>query len=223
MNKKLILGLVMAVMLGGCSILEDEGKPKKEAVQQKLEQDYVDPYLDDNPIELGLYINDGGTRNLVSTYTEDFVKNIDIVSLEVYYTKEETISGNQKKIWNDYYQNYEDIDGYKIGYYISFMVGDDEISQRILKPSDGNSIYDYVQIYLYDDINQGDGFYIHITDEEMVDDSILSSIKLTGSTKSDEITGSIKVMAFTYDGDNDFDGDGLYRGNSSYEVVINEN
>ena len=170
-----------------------------------------------------MYVNNGGVRNLVSTYNGNFSEYTDIVSLEVYYTKEETISGNQKKLWNNYYQNYKNIDGYKIGYYDSFMVGDDEINQIILKPSDGNSIYDYIQIYLYDDINQGEGFYIHIIDEEIVDSSILTSIKLTGSEKISEVTGPIKVRVFTYDGENDFDSDGLYRGNCSYEVVINKN
>lgn len=218
MNKKTILSIIIVVFLSGCSIFK-ESEPKKKIVQEKQEQDYADPYIDTNPIELGMYVNDSGSRTLIKTYNSSFILNQDIVSLEVYYTRENSFYGNQKVLWNKYYQNYEDIDGYKIGYYISFIVGEETLGKTILKPSDGDSIYDYIQVYLYDDINQGEGIYSHITDGEMTDNTILSSIKLTSSTKIDDVVGPIKVMAFSYS-DSDFNGDGTYRGQSSYEVII---
>lgn len=221
MNKKIILGLVVVTVLTGCSLFE-ETKPKKEMKQEKQVQDYVEPYVDDNPIEVGLYVNNEGSRTLVTDYSYDIDSSKDLVSLEVYYSRDETMSGSQKILWNNYYQNYQDIDKYKIGYYVSFEVNGEEIKTMILKPSDGNSIFNYVQIYLYDDINQGDGFYIHITDEEMTEDSILTSIKLTAGASFNEVSSSIRVKAFTYDSEDDFDEDGLYRGSSSYEVVIDK-
>lgn len=219
MSKKIILVFLAMMILTGCS-LKKNLKPKKEMIQDKQIQDYVEPYVDDNPIFLGMYINNKGMRNLVSSYDSELTQYKDIVSLEVYYTKDELLTGNQKELWNYYYQSYEGVENKKIGYYIYFEVMEEKFERMILKPSDGDSIFDYIQIYLYDDINQDGGYYDHITDSEVREDSIFSSIKLTASTRISEITSSIKVKVFTYDED-DFDEDGLYRGNSYYEVIIN--
>ena len=77
-----------------------------------------------------------------------------------------------------------------------------------------------MQIYLYDDVNQKDGaWYSHITEEEYNDNSILTSIKLTGSTFTNEITSDIILTVFTYDED-DFDENNQYRGISKDKITI---
>lgn len=224
MIKNLFFYFFIICFLSGCSVLEENGsKSKKEIVQEKMVQDYVDPYIDDNPIELGLYVYQNKVRTLKNSYDGDFIKGQDIVSFEVYYTKDEILTGNQKSLWNQYYKNYQDIDSYKIGYYISFQVGEETYEKLILRPSDTGSIFDYVQIYLYDDIHQESGWYDHVDEVEMKDETILTSIKLTSSTNIDKITSPITLMAFTYDGEDDFDVDNRYRGNSFAEVIVNRN
>lgn len=218
-SKKILIGIVI-IFLVGCSIKEEDNF-KEEMVKDNVIKNYVEPYVDDNPIILGGYLSNGNNKTLVSSYDSNLSLYQDIVSFEIYYTKEESLSGSQKNLWNTYYQTYENIDNYKIGYYLSFQVGEETISKLILKPSDGDGIFDYIQVYLYDDINQDGGFYDHVTDEEVTVETIFSSIKLTASTKIDEIVGPIKLVIFTYDSENDFDENGMYRGNSSYEININ--
>lgn len=218
-SKKILIGIVI-IFLVGCSIKEEDNF-KEEMVKDNVIKNYVEPYVDDNPIILGGYLSNGNNKTLVSSYDSNLSLYQDIVSFEIYYTKEESLSGSQKNLWNTYYQTYENIDNYKIGYCLSFQVGEETISKLILKPSDGDGIFDYIQVYLYDDINQDGGFYDHVTDEEVTVETIFSSIKLTASTKIDEIVGPIKLVIFTYDSENDFDENGMYRGNSSYEININ--
>ena len=223
MIRKIFFCYFMSVVLTGCTNLEekDSAKLPKEIVQEKKVEDYVDPYIDDNPINLGVYVYQNGRRNLTKSYDGNFIVGKDIVSFEVYYTTEEILTGNQKKLWNNYYQDYQDINKYKIGYYIYFEVGDEKYEKMILSPSDTSSIFNYVQLYLYDDINQNASWYDHIENDEMMDDTILTSIKLTAGSDIDKITSPINLIAFTYDGDDDFDSNNHYRGNSFFEVVVN--
>lgn len=218
--KKIFICLVI-FLICGCSIQNKKEEPKKqETVQKDEEKDFVEPYVDDNPIELGLYLNQNGSRTLISTYDSDLTLYTDIVSLEVYYTTEETlISGSQKNVWQEYYQKYTEVDAYKIGYHIQFKTNDLEVDKTILSPSDVESFFDYIQIYLYDDIHQDSNWYDHISQDEVTEETRFTSIKLTTSTKIAEIISPITITAFTYDSD-DFDEDGNYRGNSSHQLVI---
>lgn len=50
MNKKIILSFIVVVLLTGCSITE-KTKPKKEVIQERQEQDYTDPYVDEIEID----------------------------------------------------------------------------------------------------------------------------------------------------------------------------
>ncbi|MBQ8681399.1 MAG: hypothetical protein IJ509_00600 [Bacilli bacterium] len=220
MLKKIILSLSIIIILTSCSFKEETSSPKQEKVGDIEEKDYVEPYADENPISLGLYLNENGTKTLISSYNSPLTQYQDIISLEVYYTKDGSFTGNQKQLWHQYYQNYTNIDAYKIGYHIYFETNNDIIDKVILTPSDVESFFDYIQVYLYDDINQNSSWYSHITSEEVTDTTKLTSIKLTASTKIDEITSPITITAFTYDNDIDFDANGQYRGNSSYQLTI---
>ena len=166
--KKLFICLII-FLICGCSIQNKKEEPKKqETVQKDEEKDFVEPYVDDNPIELGLFLNQNGSRTLISTYDSDLTLYKDIVSLEVYYTTEETlISGSQKNVWQEYYQKYTEVDAYKIGYHIQFKTNDLEVDKTILSPSDVESFFDYIQVYLYDDIHQDGNWYNHISQDEV--------------------------------------------------------
>lgn len=219
MIKKIILSIVLVILLTSCTTIKKQEVPQKKEVVQE-EKDYVDPYLDDNPIILGLYQNQKGIKTLITTINSPLTQYKDIASFEVYYTKETTINGNQKTLWTNYYQTYQNIDNYKIGYHISFETTSDKIDKTILTPTDVASFFDYIQIYLYDDINQTSNWYSHITSEEVTEKTKLTSIKLTASTKIDEVMSPITLTAFTYDND-DFDENNHYRGNSKYQITIN--
>lgn len=221
MLKKIIISFIFINTITGCSLLKEQSvKPKQEKVQEKIEQDYADPYLEEEPVNLGVYQNQSGTRTLITSFDSPLTVYQDIASFEVYYTKDTPLIGNQKNLWNIYFQNYENASVYKIGYHINFETTSGIIDKTILSPSDVESFFDYIQIYLYDDINQNSSSYSHITKEEITEETILTSIKLTASTKIDEVTTPITLTVFTYK-NGDFDENNHYIGNSSYQIIIN--
>lgn len=221
--KKIITLFLILLLLTSCNTKIEE-KEKATNKTQEINKNTIqqDTYIDDNPIKLGLYLYTGHNTNrkLTSEYSTNWSLNVDLLSLEVYYTIDDEIPGfNQKQVWNNYYQKYQNIDNYRIGYKIEFTTTEGEISKTILSPNDTNEIYDYIQIYLYDDINQTSSWYDHIDKDEYNESTLLTSIKLTGSTKTDKITSDITLTAFTYDS-GDFDENNEYRGISKYTTMI---
>lgn len=222
--KKIIFIMLSLMLLVGCNKKEEKQDEviddKKENVEPKEEEKYID----NNPIELSFYMYYGKNTNRkrLETYQTPFITGQDLCSLEIYYTKEEMLSINsQKKLWDQYLQNYSNIDNYKIGYKISFTnINNENISKYILSPKDTEDVFNYIQLYLYDDIHVQDGaWYSHVTEDEYNTNTILTSIKLTGGDKASEVTSDITLEVFTYD-DDDFDSDGNYRGKSKATIII---
>lgn len=226
--KKIIIILITLLIITGCNTKKNETTPKDTTKKEseKTSEEVKEDYIDNNPIKLGLYLytNSYTNRKLLTEYSTNWIEGTDLCSLEIYYTTEESIPGtNQKKLWNTYYSNYQNISNYRIGYHISFNTKDNQIEKNILSPQDTGEIFDYIQLYLYDDINQEDGaWYSHITNEQYNENTILTSIKLTGSSKTNEITSDITLTTFTYDKD-DFDENNNYRGNSKTTITIKRN
>ena len=223
--KKILIITCLLLTLTSCSYKTQpiNKKDNKKNITSNVKEEIKDTYIDNNPITLGIYMytNSSTPRYKTNEYKNNWELNVDICSLEIFYTNEDQIPGtNFKNLWNNYYQNYTDINSYKIGYLIEFNTANEgKIKKYIKSPQDTDSIYKYIQLYLYDDIHQDGGWYSHITENEYNNDSILTSIKLTGSTYIDEITSDISLTAFTYD-DDDFDENGEYRGISKQTVII---
>ena len=79
----------------------------------------------------------------------------------------------------------------------------------------------YLYIYLYDDVNQAPNtYYSHLEMKDFNDSTIISSIKLFLAQEGIKITSPITMTVFTYNGDEDFDENNRYRGNSSYTIII---
>lgn len=217
--KKIFIILIVILLLTGCfkkeSELNTNTNNEKKEEGKEIE---TTVYKDDNPIVLGLYIDD----SLVSSYTTDKISGKDIGVFNVYYTRSNKLeSSNIKYNYNKYYNEYENIDKYKIGYIVSFTCGNNIYKEQILDANSTFSLSPYIYIYLYDDINQPDGsWYSHVLPEEVNDDTIYSSIKLFKADKISDITSPITLSAFTYDED-DFDDDNNYIGSSIYTVTIN--
>lgn len=221
--KKIITLFLIILLLSSCnSKIEKKENATNKTQETNKNTIQQDNYIDNNPIKIGMYLyTDSKTnRKLTSEYSTNWYLNVDLLSLEVYYTIDDEIpSSNQKQVWDNYYQKYQNIDNYRIGYKIEFTTTEGEFSKTILSPNDSDEIYDYIQIYLYDDINQTSSWYDHIDKDEYNESTLITSIKLTGSTKTDKITSDITLTAFTYDSD-DFDENNNYLGNSKYTIII---
>ena len=224
MNKVLVF-LIFLVCFTGCNVKEysdiDEDNIINETENTIIENEEVFEYVDNNPIKVGLYIYTNGKRILAETYESYWPIYTDINGFTAYYSNNKEISNARlQNVWKSLYQNYEGISDYKIGYHLKFDTVDGVVSKTILKPSDGNDIYDYIQIYLYDDIHQDSTWYSHMNDSDINDNTIFTTIKLTTSTKIADITSDIELTAFTYNDIDDFDEYGNYRGISSHTTII---
>lgn len=213
--------LVLVLLLVGCSSKDKNNEVVPEEDKSTYEEK-KETYVDDNPIKLGLYLYDstyGNKELLEDTYYTSFVSGKDIDSFEVFFTNDKVVSGNNfKDIWYKYYNNYSDIDNYKIGFNIKFILSDGtDFNGNFLEP-DILKYGDYFFVYLYDDVNQEDNvIYSHL--EKMEDNTLITSIKLHARDGIDKVENII-LTVFTYDGIEDFDSNGNYRGNSSYTIRI---
>ena len=228
MKKLIIIPIILLIIIGyniiqnknsnddnNNQIIKDNLKPSLEIEEDK--------YKDNNPIQIGLYKYYGSYKNreLITEFTNNWNYYHDISSFEVFYIKEETITGkNFQDTFKEYYDRYENINNYKIGYNISFITEEKEINKTILSPKDTEEFFNYLEIYLYDDYHREKGvWYSHTTEEEMNENTLLTSIKLTTGKEINKIISDITLTAFTYDFD-DFDEYGNYKGISKYTIIV---
>lgn len=68
-------------------------------------------------------------------------------------------------------------------------------------------------------MNMESGIHIY-NDNEITDNTLITSMKLTCGSDYKNITSDIYVKAFSYLTNNDFDENGYYRGKSYDEVII---
>lgn len=179
-----------------------------------------------SPDTVGIYIPaaDGtAARTLVTEFAAKRTAKKDIDCFEILASHDARLEGNSfASIWNTAWDAHEGGQDSKIGFVIQFKLSDgNTFTKTILKPGDSKAFYDYLEVYLYDDIHQSGGWYSHLEDEDMTEQTIISSIKLTSGSKIAEV-GEIRLTAFIYTGEECFDADGMYIGDVSTTVVITE-
>ena len=210
--KKIFL-IIFILMAIGCQ-KEEVKEPEKEVTPTPTIT--ATPYLDTNPIKVGIY-KDG---KLLTEYNKKFKSRSDIAIFNIVFTNEEKLPNKSfKTLWKEYYDKYDNIGEYKIGFEIEVEINGEKKVNVMLNPENQHKIYPYLYAYLYDDIHNS-GYYSHVTMETVKDNTIYSSIKLYLHDKTNEITSPITLTVFTYKDDKDFV-DGRYRGNSKYTITIN--
>ncbi len=129
----------------------------------------------------------------------------------------------------NYWSMFPKADEYKIGYYVQIALKSGEtkditIRSALQVPKDPDAyFYKYIEVYLYDDIhlNRGETYATyHLVKKSITPETLMTSIKLHPGVKYKDVTG-IKLMAFVFKDDNDFDpSTGKYIGPVSYEISI---
>ena len=210
--------ICLILSLCGCNQKEDFNKTvsnnNEVVIPEKVQ------YEDRNPIKISIYADND--LKVSDTLSYNWVLKKDIIVLNIFLTEEEKVTGSYyKEIWNKYTsEEYENLN-YKLGWEISFEVNDEKIHKTILKPSDSENFYNYLKIYLYDGVHHEYGeWYSHLLDNEITDNTLITSMKLTCGSEYKNITSDIYVKAFTYLSNDDFDDNGYYRGRSFDEVTI---
>lgn len=215
MIKKTMLFISILFLLTGCINQESKLENKSDNIEETVIED---KYIDNNIVKVSLYNN----RYKVKEYNTTLSNFKDIGVFDVYFTDIDKVDSSNTKInYQKYIKEYDNISNHKIGFYISFTAEDNMIEEVILDPSKQHKMTPYLYIYLYDDINQNPGsYYSHLEEKDMKENTVFSSIKLFLAQEGIKINSPITLTVFTYDGSDDFDEFGMYRGNSSYTINI---
>lgn len=217
------------------NVLNSENNPENKAVEENIDSDKNNikdvtneekndtVKEDDNPITVGLYTQGSGGKILTPEYKSNWNRDEIIGMFYVLYTNKEKVSSNYTTAWNEYYKSYNNIDKYKIGYNIKYTLkSGDIIDKQILKPDDVPSLFSNLQLYLYDDVTPMPGRrYYHMTQPEVTDKTIYTSIKIVAYKETVNVVSNIELTVFTYDSEDDFDKvTGKYIGKSLYKTTI---
>ena len=188
-----------------------------------------------NEKEVRFYVGGGGAMELVSSYSSVWTPDEDIAIFEAINSNEQTIYYDDYYALHESYWNAVDTQTeYKIGYELRFTVGGEEKVYTIREPKDisdnpdlfmGDAALDdvtgYMGAWVYNDIGQT-GTYVHLTQPEMTDGVLMTSIKLRPTPQSDQIS-NFYLKVFSYSSEEEFNSEGRYIGTHGYEIpVINE-
>ena len=216
--KKILLVFLLLFMVG----CQKEDKEEIKRIEKLINdpeptiEPTPTPYVDTNPIKVGIYKN----RKLLKEFNKKFTNQTDIAIFNIVFTNDETLPNKSfKTLWKEYFNKYENINDYKIGFEISLEINGEKKENIMLNPANQHKLTPYLYAYLYDDIHNS-GYYSHVTMDDVKDNTIYSSIKLYLHKQTNEITSPITLTVFTYKDDSDFL-DGHYRGNSKYTITIN--
>lgn len=217
--KKILLLLICFLLICGCNKeIKEQKEIKIDNNEIEIKQPEIEEYIDDNIIKIGIY----DKNKLLTDYYTSFISNTDLIAVDVIYTNQEYVDNNSTKTnWKKYYNEYQNIEKYKTGFYITFEANGKKIEELILDSTKTFSMEPYLYVYLYDDVNQPDyTFYSHIEPNDENENTIFSSIKLYLCNSIEDITSPITLTVFTYDSPEDFDENNHYRGNSSHTIQI---
>lgn len=186
---------------------------------------FVPPVI--HPDTVGIYIPaaDGtAARQRVRQFVSKWTAKQDIDCFEILAAEEDYIAGTSfRGIWSDAWNAQDPSPTAKIGFSIILIFKDGSaITKQLLKPGDSTEFFEYLEIYMYDDIHQTPGvWYTHLEDKDMKEDTIISSIKLTAGSRIGEIA-DIALTAFIYDGADCFDDSGKYIGDVWDAIMISQ-
>ena len=221
--------------LGETVITEKATEEPTEAPQEV--ETTTEPTSVDLPNEkvVRFYIGGGGVMEQITSYSSVWTPDEDIAIFEAINSEEQTIYYDDYYTLHESYWNAVDTQTqYKIGYELRFTVNGEEKVYTIREPRDisgnpdlfmGDAALDevtgYMGVWVYNDIGQT-GTYIHLTQEDMADGVLMTSIKLRPTPQSDQIS-NFRLKVFSYSSDEEFNSAGQYIGTHGYEIpVINE-
>ena len=239
--------ILVIVLLLSCNKKKPESVPETTTAQaassvQEPETTTEKPaasITNDKPVNLYTMDYDTMTCNRVRELTKAWTPEEDLEAFGAFCASEESFPfTSETDAHNETWNRVNTATEYKIGYELSFDAGGQHKIITILEPGDIESnpdlymgdypedgdydgITGYLGAWVYDDMHQDGGSYIHITQDEVTDETLLTSIKLRPTPQSDEISNLV-LTAFSYSSPEEFDSDGHYCGNYASQVVINK-
>lgn len=229
MKKFIIIFCISLIMLTGCgsNAKKEEKKDSKEEETVVEEEVIVDEpeeekYVDLNNTPIGLYLYDYSTNSLklVDEYQTYLVFAQDIELFQIYSSNEPEVILTEDYAYavHDAWVSNPNYENLKIGFNIKYTkTNGEEVNFNLL---DYKFNCEELYFYLYDVYaNRYNSWFSHIEEADMHDDTQFTTIKVYGAVV-DNIASKVELTVFTYDGLDDFDENGNYRGNSSYTMTI---
>lgn len=222
--KKVLYILLVFILLTGCGkeTNKDIKEEKEEIVEEEIIEEEEEKYIDLNNTPIGLYLYNYNTNSLelVDEYRTTFVFAQDIELFQIYSSneKEVVLTSDYANAVHDAWVSNPNYQNLKIGFNIKYTkTNGEEVNFNLFDYKfDCEELY----FYLYDAYaNRFNSWYSHIEEDDMHDDTQFTTIKVYGAVV-DNIASKVSLTVFTYDGLDDFDEDGNYRGNSSYTMTI---
>ena len=137
--KKIIILISFLFLLTGCLYNKDYNLDTEINIDDTIE---IDQYVDDNPIKVAFY--DG--KNKIKSYKTTLGNFKDFAIFDIYYTDIDKLDSSYTKYnYKKYYNQYENIDNYKTGFYITFEAEGKTIEKLILDPSQQHSMAQTLQ------------------------------------------------------------------------------
>lgn len=171
-------------------------------------------------IPVNLYAPDSdNVRHKLTEYVSNWKRGKDIDCFEALVSDSDKLTGKNfltiaKETWGTLPDPY----AMRIGYTLRYTLSDgSEISMQILSPKDITHT-EYVECYLYDDVHSK-GFYTHLSESGMKDDTLITSIKITCGEKIEQVQ-EMWLGTFLYDSPDKFDANGKYIGSWKSEIHI---
>ena len=224
MKKIITIFLILIIFTTGCSLKIGESKEVNNSTKTIDEPEpVVEEYIDDNQMPISIYQDGNYELNRIDSYHTKFTLGKDICVFQIYPSTEKKVKYNSR-FADSFYEAWNKIDTnhtYKMAYHLSYTLNDGtNISHYIFSPKDTMKYKPYIKIYLYDDYaHRNDSWYSHITNNEYNENTYMTSIKLTPGKEISKVNSSVELMAFTYNGEDDFENN-EYRGISKDILVI---
>lgn len=129
-----------------------------------------------------------------------------------------TQSVDYHKVWRTFSAEHPD----KIGICLSFKIDGKQVKEYICRPESAREdLWEYIEVYLYDDIvHDSSTSYSHLTRSTFSDSTTVSSVKLVAGKHISEVS-DLKLTAFLYHDNSDFDANGVYIGGNTATVYLN--
>ena len=231
MKKNIIYILILLLIITGCSSKKEDNveniennedpyvEPVIEPKPEPEPEPVVEEYKDLNNTPIAIYRN--GQK--VTDFSTSVSIGKDIAIFRTYLSNDDYLNTSDsygiafKKIWDQYNSNNK----IHLGYNLKYTLNDGtNVSQNILHLQDTFAYEGYILLFLYDDydITANNKIFNHIEQES--ENTLMSSIKLYPQSAYKDINSKIVLTVFTYDGEDDFDDNHEYRGNSKYSITI---
>lgn len=153
------------------------------------------------PCLIGFYddLENNGNYTRLTEWNDPWIIGKDIAVFDVIPSNENTLSSNSyKDLWIAESEKISNQQLVKPRFFIEYTMTDGSVNSREINSyKDAEAITDegLIEVYLYDDVHQDGGWYYHLTEDTVNDDTVISSIKLTAG-KDIEKVASILLTAY---------------------------